>query len=404
MRSLAVAALLMTACSTYAYSTFSRGARTPRSILEQRRALSEPIRSEQLSSQPAVRHRRSAVSWSDIVVTASKSAMFSSAPVQQVASVVPAAVPADAEKLVVEAWIEMQADDVAKTTAVITAQVVADGGRVVSSNVIGTDRAASSAALELRVPPAKTVGFLSWLGAQGEIESRRTLASDVGKLLLDQELELKNLEITMGRLQALAAKDVPIKELLEIEREMTRVRGEIERVKGEQRWLVDRVELATVTVTLTRDGGALDPVPDARLHAGPRLAMLVLFDPEGRPRTRVGGGGMVRVHRHLTFDLDVFPRQDGDTRAVIATIGSALYSGNLGFGRRRFLNPYLGARLGYGYLSGEGSPVAAVELGLELYRHRLVLVEIAARATVFLPSSDRAEAALHALAGATVPF
>jgi hypothetical protein len=109
------------------------------------------------------------------------------------------------------------------------------------------------------------------------------------------------------------------------------------------------------------------------------------------------------VNRFFTLDFDVFPRKDGESRAVISTLGSALYSSHLGAGRRRYLNPYLGVRLGYGYLSGQGSMVIAGELGLELYRHRYLLVETAARAVAFVRDGN-ADAAIHGILGAAVPF
>jgi len=401
------------ACA-YKHASFDP-APAPRSVLAERqsalaqqRALEDPIASAQreevvtvMDAAPAPRERFAAIT----AVGGLFGGGGAAAATRRVAQAVPAAVPAAAakEKLVIEAWIRLQADDVAKTAAAVAARVEADGGRVVSSNIDGSDRAASSAALELRVPPARTSEFTGWLSTLGVIESRRTLASDVGKLMFDQELELKNLEITMERLQQLVQKDVPIKELLEIEKEMTRVRGEIERVKGEQRWLADRVELATITLTIVREGGPIDPTPNARVYPGPRLALLSLFDPAGRPRTRVGGGVTLHVNRYFTLDLDVFPRRSGDSRAVLATAGTALYSSFLGLGRRRYLNPYLGVRVGYGHLSGESCAVVEGELGLELYKHRYLLVEAAARAIAFF-RDDGTEGALHGLLGAAVPF
>lgn len=375
------------------------------SVLAQQRALEDPIAKGETimvaeSAPPAPPTRRALDAVGGLFGGGG-----GAAPPKQVAQAVPAAVPAEQaqEKLVVEAWIRLQADDVAKAAAAVAARVEADGGRVVSSNIDGSDRAAASAALELRVPPAKAAVFMSWLSSLGVIESRRTLASDVGKIMFDQELELKNLEITMDRLQKLAAKDVPIKELLEIEKEMTRVRGDIERVKGEQRWLADRVALATVTLTIVREGGPIDPTPNARVYPGPRLALLSLFDPAGRPKTRVGGGVTLHVNRYFTLDLDVFPRKDGDSRAALATAGTALYSTFLGAGRRRYGNPYLGARVGYGYLSGESCAVVEGELGVELYKHRYLLVEVAGRAVAFFRDAGT-EGALHGLVGAAIPF
>lgn len=308
----------------------------------------------------------------------------------------------DPEKLVVEAWIEMRVDDPAKATAEIRAKVEAAGGRVISENVIGPQDKASSAAMELRVPPLEAAGFQSWLAAKGLVQSRRVLATDVGKQLFDQELALKNLDVTMTRLQKIAEKDAPMKELIEIETEMTRVRGQIERIKGEQRWLLDRVAFATITLTLTREGGPVEFAPHAHIHPGLHLATLTLIDPGTRPKSRIGGGGTIHIKRWLTFDLDVFPRREGDSRAVIGTFGSALYSSFLGGGRRSFLNPYLGYRFGVGYLSGESSAVIGAEVGLELYKHKYVQIEASLRAIAFL--RDDTDAALHGQLGLAIPF
>jgi hypothetical protein len=384
----AAVACAMAGCHTYAYRTFD-SKQPPRSVL---------------ADQPAVRNRMvkaERIAWNDIVVTGQlRSSAASTPPVASVMSESPAASP---EKVVVEVWIEMQADDVARLANAVTAKVEQEGGRVVSSNIMGGELDASSAALELRVPPATAAGFVAWLSSRGDIAGRRTLASDVTKLWVDQELELENLELTMRRLEALAAKDVPIKELLESETEMTRVRGEIERVKGEQRFLADRVELATVILTITREGGAIDPLPHARVFPGAHVAALVLLDPAGRDRTRIGGGATLRLRRAITFDLDMFPSDGADSRALVATLGTAMYSGYLGFGRRRYFNPFLGARLGYGYLSGDDAAVLGAEVGIELVRHRYAIVEVSARAVAFVRDGGT-DGALHTQLGVAVPF
>jgi hypothetical protein len=225
---------------------------------------------------------------------------------------------------------------------------------MVSENVTGSGSSASSAALEFRVPPAQATTITAWLGELGTVTSKNVKATEVSKTLFDQELALKNLDLTMTRLQVLAEKGGPIDQVLAIEKEMTRVRGDIERIKGENRWLLDRVAYATITVNLTREGDEqYDVIPEARMYPGPQLSTLVLIDPGMHQRTRVGGGASVRVHRLLTFDLSVFPRgEGGESRAVVATAGTALYSAYLGYGQRKYFNPYVGARAGYGYFDG----------------------------------------------------
>ncbi|MBA2538702.1 MAG: DUF4349 domain-containing protein [Deltaproteobacteria bacterium] len=360
---------------------------------------------EQLVTEASVRHRTLASAPGaavDVVGTAVGS-LFSGQQAPGPVSAQPlGAAKTDPEKLVVEAWIDMRVEDPALATAAIRAQVEADGGRVISENVIGPQNKASSAAMELRVPPAKAAGFQVWLASKGLIESRRVLATDVGKQLFDQELALKNLDVTMTRLQKLAEKDASMKELIEIENEMTRVRGQIERLKGENRWLLDRVSFATITLTLSREGGPVEFAPHARIHPGVHLSTLSLVDPGDRQRTRVGGGATIHIKRWLTFDFDLFPQRGEDSRAVVGTFGSALYSSFLGGGRRAFLNPYLGYRFGVGYLSGDTSAVLGAEVGLELYKHKYVQIGVALRALAFL--REGRDTALHGQFGFEVPF
>ena len=175
-----------------------------------------------------------------------------------------------------------------------------------------------------------------------------------------------------------------------------------ERIEGEQRFLADRVQYATINLTLNHEGGPVE-LAHARVYPGARFATLTLLDPGTRTRTRYGGGASLRIGRYLTFDLEMFPRADGDSRTVIATMGSALYSDFFGYGKRRFGNPYLGVRLGYGYLSGQSGVLAAGEVGVELYRQPLLLVEAAVRAYV-LSHDPNTEAGFEGLVGVSVPF
>ncbi|HTL39130.1 MAG TPA: DUF4349 domain-containing protein [Kofleriaceae bacterium] len=366
------------------------------------------------------------VSWQDIVVTtrhvegeaeeiSEKGAAYASTstqpppPATAAATTTAPAGPEGAtqseEKLVVEAWLQMKTSNVGKAVDDIRSRVELSGGHMVSENVQGSGSSASSATLEFRVPPAQATAIASWLGQLGTVTSKNVKSTEVSKTLFDQELALENLGLTMTRLQALAEKGGPIDQVLAIEKEMTRVRGEIERIKGEHRWLVDRVAYATIDVTLEREGDEqYDVIPEARIYPGPQLSTLVLIDPGMHQRTRFGGGASVRVHRLLTFDLSVFPRGDGgESRAVVATIGTALYSAYLGYGQRRYLNPYVGARAGYGYFDGAGGATVAAELGLELYKHEYFLVDSAIRTLAFIREEGN-QAAIQGTLGVAVPF
>src|SRR5690606_12614837 len=135
---------------------------------------------------------------------------------------------------------------------------------------------------------------------------------------------------------------------------------------------------------------------------------LTLLDPGGRKRTRLGGGAVVHIAiPRLTLEIDVFddvaaegerPREE---HAVLVTLGGSIYSDHLGRGRRRWLNPYLGARAGYASL-GHDAFAAQVELGVEIFKHELFLIDANLRATALL--GDEVDTALVTGASAVFAF
>ena len=295
------------------------------------------------------------------------------------------AAPVLPEQMVIEGALTVEVTDVGDVIPALRAQVEALGGRVVHEESRG---AATSwrAQVRLRLPPDQVEPIATWLAGHGRIVDKRITGTDVSRTLFDQDLALANLETTGARLtQLLAQGGLAMADILAIEQELTRIRGEIERIKGERRYLADRVAQATLEVSLSRADGAVR-VASAKAYPGLRFAALSLLDPDGRRRTRLGGGVVLHTElRTASFELDVFaPTGDGDggaaTRAAIATLGGAGYSDFLGRGRRRFGNPYLGLRMGYAYLDGSRFAIQG-EAGLELWKHEHALIDVNVRAT-----------------------
>ena len=310
------------------------------------------------------------------------------------------------EQLVVEGSLTVEVGEVGDLIAALRAQVETGGGRVIAEEVSGGETS-WSAHLRLRLPPAQVEPTVAWLAGRGDVLDKQITATDVSRTLFDQDLALTNLRATSARLQQLLDQGgLSMQDILAIERELTRVRGEIESIAGSKRFLEDRVALATLDVTLRRRDGAVT-VARAKFYPGARVATLVLLDPDGRARTRVGGGLVVHtLLRSISLEVDLFEAEPAETGAdarpsVIATWGGAAYSDFLGRGRRRVLNPYLGARLGYAYLDASRFVLQA-EAGLELFKHRHVVVDASVRATGLIGS--RTDAALVAGAGAVVAF
>jgi hypothetical protein len=310
------------------------------------------------------------------------------------------------EQLVIEGSLTVEVDEIGDVVPALQAHVEQVGGRVINESVTGAERS-WSAQLKLRIPPDKVEDIVGFLAKRGEIVSRNITATDVSKQLFDQELAMKNLRATLDRLtQLMGQGGLAIEDVLRVEQEMTRIRGQIEELEGNQRFLHDRVALATLAISMSRRAGAVN-FAVAKAYPGARVAALVLFDPGSRARTRFGGGLVIHTFlRAMSFELDLF-QKEGDAggstshAAALVTLGGAIYSDFLGYGQRRALNPYLGLRIGYGYLDDHRF-VAQGEAGVELWKTRNAMVDANLRMTGLIGQDT--DLALVAGVGAVIAF
>lgn len=295
------------------------------------------------------------------------------------------------EQMIVEGGMSLEVDEIGNVVPELRAFVTGLGGRVINESVAGAELS-WSATLKLRVPPDKVEDVADWLGKHGEVTAKHISATDVSKQMFDEELAIKNLKTTLDRLtQLMATPNMQVAQILQIEQEMTRIRGQIEALEGDERFLKDRVGLATLDVSISRKSGAVT-VAKATVYPGARATTLVLFDPRGKVRTRFGGGLVMHTAlRNFSIEADIFqkehdePMQAAQT-AVVATVGGATYSDFLGRGQRPFLNPYLGLRLGYAYLDGSKFVVQG-EAGVELWKSKYVLLDASVRGTAMFGSA-----------------
>jgi hypothetical protein len=108
-----------------------------------------------------------------------------------------------------------------------------------------------SATLELKIPAARFDEAVSGLSPFGKVESINVQAEDVGEEFVDLTARTTNAKRLEERLLALlAARTGKLEEVVNVERELARVREEIERFDGRLRYLRSRVATSTLTVTV----------------------------------------------------------------------------------------------------------------------------------------------------------
>jgi hypothetical protein len=103
----------------------------------------------------------------------------------------------------------------------------------------------------VRVPAVRFPAFAEAVTRLGEPLRNRTDAQDVTEQFVDLEARLKNKRAEEEQLQKILRESAgKLTEVLEVSKELFRVRGEIEQVQGRLQKLTDLTELSTVTVSL----------------------------------------------------------------------------------------------------------------------------------------------------------
>ena len=105
--------------------------------------------------------------------------------------------------------------------------------------------------ITIRVPQTDFYTIIWQIEGLGEVESKEVRGEDVTEQYIDLKARLNNLQRQEERLLEILAMATTVDEVLRVESELSRVRGEIERLTGQIQYLERRVDLATITVSLT---------------------------------------------------------------------------------------------------------------------------------------------------------
>lgn len=125
------------------------------------------------------------------------------------------------------------------------------GGYVANSSISGGRDQVRSATLELKIPAARYDQAIGGLNSIGKVEAVNTSVEDVGEEFVDISARVTNAKRLEERLvNLLATRTGKLEDVLAVERELARVREEIERYEGRLRFLKTRAAVSTLSVTV----------------------------------------------------------------------------------------------------------------------------------------------------------
>lgn len=126
------------------------------------------------------------------------------------------------------------------------------GGAIGNVSISAGDFTVRSATLELRIPAQRFDAAMTGVQPIGKVEMSEVNAQDVGEEYVDVRARVANARRLEARLiDLLATRTGKLEDVLAVERELARVREEIERNEGRMRWLGARVATSTIHVTVS---------------------------------------------------------------------------------------------------------------------------------------------------------
>jgi hypothetical protein len=146
-------------------------------------------------------------------------------------------------------------DDPEARLAAIATMTSEMGGWVVSSNVsqvrLSNGEAGAQGTITLRIPAARLDEALTQIKADvTEVQSEMLTGEDVTSQYIDISSRLANLEAAESQLQDILDRAETTEDVLNVFNELTRIRGEIEALRGQINYYDQASAFSSVTVTI----------------------------------------------------------------------------------------------------------------------------------------------------------
>ncbi len=153
-------------------------------------------------------------------------------------------------KIVYTADVDLVVEDFTKLETAILKLVKESEGYLADTDISGSKGSNRTARWKIRVPIEKFDTFLESAATLGELTRRQIHSQDVTEEFYDLEARIKNKKVEEARLlKHLEDSTGKLDEILAAERELSRVREEVERQEGRLRLLANLSSLTTVTIT-----------------------------------------------------------------------------------------------------------------------------------------------------------
>ena len=169
------------------------------------------------------------------------------------------------ERVIKQAELDMLVDSVKETHVSLQEIAKTHGGFVRDASIYERGDKTLYGQTVLRVEVGKFEAALDTIRSLAlNVERERLTGTDVTEQFSDLAAQLRNARAEEQAYLALLSRAGSVTELLEVQRELSQVRGRIEMFEGRLKYLADQTDLATITVSLSEKPSLIAPTGDFR--------------------------------------------------------------------------------------------------------------------------------------------
>lgn len=163
-------------------------------------------------------------------------------------------------RIIYTAEVQVVVEDFAVAANEVVRLVEATKGYVATASLDRRSGSSRYGQWTIRVPVEKFESFLASLDSIGFVESRSQSSQDVTMEYVDVEARIANLKRLEERfVKLLEERTGKLEDVLQVEQELARVRGDIEQAEGRLRYLSNRTNFSTVTLTVREQKDYVPP-------------------------------------------------------------------------------------------------------------------------------------------------
>jgi hypothetical protein len=195
----------------------------------------------------------SLISYSPVITykgdTVSGPRITSEAPVPMSASESIDYITVENRMIIYNGYISLETDDIDGTLNRIRSLAEGYNGYIAgtSRSMIGNQAVAD---ITIRIPQNKFHSVINDIETYGKVLDERTTSDDVTEQYIDLKARLKNLERLEESLTDLLNRTATVDEILKVEQELARIRGDIDSLQGQLNYLERNVTMSMIKVTL----------------------------------------------------------------------------------------------------------------------------------------------------------